>query len=804
MDVESVERAEEQLDLTPSPRLLEVLGDLPYKPWQCLAELIDNAFDDFLTDPDPEPQNRPTVRVTLPKASTSDEYAEVCVSDTGRGMTLERLQNALRAGYSSNTRYGHLGLFGMGFNIATARLGHVTEVRTTRAGDTDWLVAEINFQEMRSRDSFRVPLRREKKDDPLTHGTEIVVRRLKPEIRDSIKRPNTAYSVREKLGSVYSYLLRSEDPVPALPDSDLAGRGFQLYVNEKRVKPRLPCVWSAERSVDYRGNKISAIQTIARELPPAVACMACGHWHKIETDQCVECGSSELELRPRQVRGWLGIQRYLDATDYGIDFLRNGRKILMGDKSLFTWENLDTGESFMEYPIELPANQGRIVGEIHLDHAPVFYQKNDFDRSSRDWNDAVIMIRGEAPLQPEKARKRLYPENNTALALLFKGFRRNDPGLKCLIPGDGSKPLHQRARDWADKFRKDLPEYWDDSVWYQAVLEHEAIKNGPPIPPPAPKGPDGKGGLGRRTGLDDDSNDDKSKPPSADGPGNDSNSGPKPEPKPRVETEEKRYKRYRESARILSGLRGDITVPNVGKRSITVFETREPLAAADGRTVPCLVRSVQGNATEVYVNGNHEIFREYGREPRDYAVIELAEHLRTVSSSKEKITVLAAEITRQFSDQRITDSALRERAESLLDRIRGLLAPLAGQHAEDLWARLPQQGKLFAEREAARTEPKLDWRAATETGEFAAYLDASSIGALVRARPDLVLDGHVFATTWSNWSDEATKARQVGRVARLLDTIGEFLTNNGAKGRLELASTRLTLDMLDDELAQSE
>ncbi|MFF7235482.1 ATP-binding protein [Streptomyces collinus] len=801
MDVESVERAEEQLDLTPSPRLLEVLGDLPYKPWQCLAELIDNAFDDFLTDPDP--QSSPTVRVTLPKASTSDESAEVCVSDTGRGMTLERLQNALRAGYSSNTRYGHLGLFGMGFNIATARLGHITEVRTTRAGDTDWLVAEVNFQEMRSRDSFRVPLRREKKDDPLTHGTEIIVRRLKPEIRDSIKRPHTATSVREKLGSVYSYLLRSKDTVPDLPDGGLAGRGFQLYVNQTRVKPRLPCVWSADRSVDYRGSKISAIQTIERELPPAVACMACGHWHKIETDKCVECGSLELELRPRQVRGWLGIQRYLDATDYGIDFLRNGRKILMGDKSLFTWENLDTGESFMEYPIELPANQGRIVGEIHLDHAPVFYQKNDFDRASRDWNDAVIIVRGEAPLQPEKARKRQYSENNTKLALLFKGFRRNDPGLKCLIPGDGSKPLHQRARDWGDKFRKGLPEYLNDTVWYQAVLEHEAIKNGPPIPPFEPKGSDGKGDLGQRTGLDDGPDVDKSKTPSSGDSGGDS-SVIDPKPKPKTETEEERYNRYRDSARILSGLRGDIMVPNLGKRSITVFETREPLSAVDGRAVPCLVRSGQGNAVEVYVNGNHDIFREYGREPRDYAVIELAEHLRTVSSSKDKITVLAVEITRQFSDQRITDSALRERAESLLGRIRVLLAPLAGRHADDLWARLPQQGKLVAEREAARTEPKLDWRAATETGEFSAYLDAPSIAALVKARPDLLLDGRVFATTWSNWSDEATKARQVGRVARLLDTIGEFLTNNGAKGRLELASTRLTLDMLDDELAQSE
>ena len=35
------------LDLTPDPRILEVLGDIPFQPWQCMAELVDNSFDAF-------------------------------------------------------------------------------------------------------------------------------------------------------------------------------------------------------------------------------------------------------------------------------------------------------------------------------------------------------------------------------------------------------------------------------------------------------------------------------------------------------------------------------------------------------------------------------------------------------------------------------------------------------------------------------------------------------------------------------------------------------------------------------------
>lgn len=795
MSSELVERAEENLDLTPSPRLLEVLGDLPYKPWQCLAELVDNAFDDFLSDPDPDPQNRPTVSITLPKPSTADADAEVCVADTGRGMSLFQLESALRAGYSSNPRYGHLGLFGMGFNIATARLGHVTEVRTTRAGDHEWLIAEINFQEMRSRKSFKVPLRREPKDDALAHGTEIIVRRLKPEIRDVLKRTSTASSVRDRLGSVYSYLLRSENPVPELPDGSLAGRGFHLYVNTKRVKPRLPCVWSADRAVDHKGDRIHAIQIIDRELQPALACMSCGHWHKAEVDACVECGSSELELRPRRVRGWLGIQRYLDTADYGIDFLRNGRKILVSDKSLFTWENLDTAESIVEYPIEVPANNGRIVGEIHLDHAPVFYQKTDFDRSTRDWNDAVVMIRGEGPLQREKARQRNYPENSSPLGKLFKAFRRNDPGTKCLIPGDGTRAIHEQARRWAENFRKGLPEFLTDESWYQAVIDHEETKSGVRRDDADPAGTKE---LSQRTGLGLGVADSRVDPV-----------GSQPSPKARVkpievETEEQRFARYRARARPLAGLSGEITVANLGKRFITVFDTREPLKSADGRSVPTVARTGKGASVEVYVNGDHEIFREYGREPRDYAVMEIVEHLRALAGSKDKITSVAAEVTRQFPDQRVTDAALRERAEAILRQIRSLLGPIAAEHADELWSRLPQQGKLLAEREAASADPKLDWRAATATGEFATYVDAFSLATLVKSRPDLLLDGAVFAATWSSWNDDATKDRQAARVARLLDTVGEFLTNGGTKSRLELSITRLTLDMLDDELAPSE
>ena len=37
------------IDVTPNPRILQMLGQIAFEPWQCLAELIDNSVDAYLT-----------------------------------------------------------------------------------------------------------------------------------------------------------------------------------------------------------------------------------------------------------------------------------------------------------------------------------------------------------------------------------------------------------------------------------------------------------------------------------------------------------------------------------------------------------------------------------------------------------------------------------------------------------------------------------------------------------------------------------------------------------------------------------
>ena len=76
------------INIRPSARILRVLGDIEFQPWQCLAELVDNAFDDFLEihRTDERWPDGFKVSITLPKPSTPITEAEVVVTDSGRGM----------------------------------------------------------------------------------------------------------------------------------------------------------------------------------------------------------------------------------------------------------------------------------------------------------------------------------------------------------------------------------------------------------------------------------------------------------------------------------------------------------------------------------------------------------------------------------------------------------------------------------------------------------------------------------------------------------------------------------------------
>ncbi|WNI23965.1 ATP-binding protein [Streptomyces sp. ITFR-16] len=783
------------MKITPSARVLSMLGEIDFDEWQCVAELVDNPFDDFLDilRSGTEWPDGFTVSVTLP----SSPQGVLEVRDTGRGMSYDRLTRAVRAGWSGNDMHDKLGLFGMGFNISTARLGRRTRILTTRAGDTEWIGVEIDLDQIK--DDFEAKDITEPKSDPTQHGTRIIVDRLHRTRAEWLRRNGA--SLRNTLGSVYSWIL-TEHP-------------FDLYVGGTRVKPVRHCRWGDERYVLFNGKeRIPAYIPINERLQDGIACRDCGEWQIGSGDVCSVCGSVNLSVRERRIHGWLGVQRYLDKTEYGIDFLRNGRKIRRWDKQLFTWNNPDgvAGNEEPEYPVELAHQGGRLIGEIHLDHVPVTYQKDAFEYGDRSWLTAMELLRGLAPLQPQRARKLGYPENESPLALLFKGFRRNDAGLRYLVPGDGHKPVHADTRDWGRKFQAGVSEFQTDEHWWQAVLRHEEIKKrgkeartttsvpaqpdeqavlgalGLPVDIPA----SGAAQLGTESGAV------STVPAQA-----------TMAVKETTETRGERLARYESAASPHAYLSRSFGHPELGyvKVRTLLLKPGERLLDDHGLSAPVLLDQRSGNELTALVDPEHYAFRRFGADYADLLLVELAAVLKVRARSDWNPSQLVAAIRAESLQDSVLDgttvgaeardllSEIRERVAEVLDESGGYTA--AYGHLSD--------EQKFATEEAmiAAGRVGLVGRLGLDSG-FVHHVPALALVRLVEVMPASFMDGTVFRGPYFGVSSPSGKALSLARVTGCLADVATLGTFAGEATAPQLRRARLSIALLRDELAGEE
>ena len=460
------------IDITPSPRVLRMLGQVDFQPWQCLAELIDNAVDAFLTERDSGDHAQfPQVNVEIPSLSDiQDGHGVIRVSDNAPGMDPKHLENAVRAGFSDNNPADKLGLFGMGFNVATARLGSRTEVWTTKSDSSMWQGIRIDFDEIEETKSFQTPLllRPKTSVEHKRHGTEIVISKLDQQRVQYLRTPGGRRVTVDRLSRIYNKIMREI--------------GLKIVVLDKPLPFRDFCIWDKSRSVVHHAKgRIPAWMAIERNFGDRHYCEDCWVWLLDREQVCPACGTtSNLILRTRKVSGWIGIQRFFDAENFGIDLIRNGRIIEERSKSFFSWIDEEEDQILLEYPIEQIHWGGRIVGELNIDFVPLAsHQKDSFNRNSQEWRMVVEAVRGIGPILPRQRTSLGFPdENHSPLAKLHAGFRRGQPaGLRNLVPGDTKgKGFNIEPQQWAVQFWSGNPEYQSDEKWYQAVLTAESAR----------------------------------------------------------------------------------------------------------------------------------------------------------------------------------------------------------------------------------------------------------------------------------------------------------------------------------------
>jgi len=469
------------INVTPDPRILEVITHNPMPPISALCELIDNSIDSF----DVAKQNsieieNPLIDISLPsRAEIEGGIGRFVIRDNGPGLSKEEANDALKAGFSGHVKIGMLGLFGMGFNISTGKFGKKTVFKTSRKEDDKIFCVTIDLPQLCKEQTFNVPVEEIPKPVADYSGVEVEISGWWEE-----GTPNYGFikklvhigapKLREQIGRRYSTLLRKK---------------LQIKVKNGKCPVFHHCVWDVKRFVERRGyGRIRAREDFKETLRTEKRCYNCGNPVYAENDTCDSCGpEGNVKTRECEIRGWVGIQRFDDTDKFGIDFIRNGRAILIDEKdAVFTWTPEATGEKIKEYPVD--GIYGRIVGEVHVDHVPTDFTKTDFQRMSSEWTEVIKFLRGESSILPMTQQKYDEPENNSPVYKLFQGYRKvRRAGRTDMYMGywdeDKNKPersSREEVQEFYEKFLRNETGYGpnDDSEWWKLV-ERADIKPTP-------------------------------------------------------------------------------------------------------------------------------------------------------------------------------------------------------------------------------------------------------------------------------------------------------------------------------------
>lgn len=748
------------LDITPTPRILRTLGEIPFQTWQCIAELIDNSIDAFLSTRNisyDAPDQR--ISVTWSSDSVASSERTIEISDNACGMSIEQLQNAVRAGYSSNNPINNLGLFGMGFNISTARLGEVTTILSTRPGDADWVGVKIDFQKLIDARRFDAPIIRKPKTSPDESGTKITISKLRNGILSELSTKEN--DIRQRLEIVYAPLLNTQD--------------VSIFVKGKQLRPKNHCVWSESRYIRYNDQTIPARIPIDRNLGDALFDLSRNCYLTPDeaedyyvAQQQGQAWPANIIERSKRLTGWIGIQRYADPNDFGIDFIRNGRKILISDKTLFQYENPITGQKELQYPLELGTSiGGRIVGELNVDYLLPTYQKNDFDRSDNSWAQTVEALCGVGPFLPKSRKAMGFQEANTSpLGLLVNAYRRVDKGTKCLFaPNDV-------AKRYAAEFKKGLRDYIDDTLWWKAAQEEDqkqstggsrtttAVNTGD-VPSDDISSYLG-GGIATSTG-----NTAGNTNPAQTGLTSTPSGSTTTTPTPPVQETSKLDELIQRSS-IVSQLTGrNYRFGNVGSLNVRAYELNRGNIKYRGERKPCFFNSDGIDCDFVY-DPTHPMLTQYPITPKMLLLMYLSEKLKARDSLPDLVTVYSELVESTMAEAKIDRQTLQDRASSAFELLREKLRIALQNRTEEVVNCIHESTGEVEDTVASiiQNNPALlnAFQLNTAAGYDAIdYVPPKTLYRLVEKFPEDVFDGKALATPYLSINLRDSNATQRAR-----------------------------------------
>lgn len=835
-------------DFTPDPRVLIALTQTPIMPLDALCELIDNSIDSFSNSRlMGKVAEHPMIWIDLPKKSDLDKgFGVIRIRDNGPGMTTEQAEKAIKAGYSGNNSIDTLGLFGMGFNISTGKLGIKTRFTTARLEDDYCTKTTIDLEEINSTRSYQIQA--EQTDKPLNFesGTQIEINKWWPEghANHGFVYKLVGYGskkIKEEIGRRYATILRKNK--------------VQIFINNEPCIAFEHCVWGSNRSVVHKKfGSIPARYDFNHVLATHRRCIKCrAILHDGET-VCPSCGSTEIRTIEERISGWVGIQRFDDPNRYGIDLIRNGRAIKIGEKTAF-FDYVDEFQNVIkDYPIDSP--YGRIVGEVNMDFVPVDFLKQDFQRSSEEWLKAITFLRGDSSLQPKQEGA---DKNDSYIYKLYQGYRKvRTAGTTDMYMGywDAVERCPKRIsrdveREYYEKFLAKEPGYFDDSEWWKLV-ESASI---PPVSPMVTCPECGTQNLAEAEVCSVCNHIFKAKKciqcgeeiplSSTSCPKCGASQTPKVESawkcnvcgtmNPAGATECKSCHNVKGSTDPLSETEimkraikddelsiKDLSINLVNGQSSIAFSLEtyyvdDLQTAVSKRRLPLILfKSVNG--VRIIIDKSHPMFVRYGVSVVDAIASEVASYIydvnRTLSGNSEfTISNISWQLINTYWGNKleISEDGIKSKSHDLITSVKEQIAgSIDGNLADRLFSELTdQQQKLFVNEILNKNIPLSQIEKLKEKGNFISYVPDDFILHIFDVAPELFFDGKYWNSKYAVDIDtlspivvEEMKERTLKRYRNALECVIDFLTNS-TKDIIDLRRVESALAFLNEDRNQN-
>ncbi|SCY37121.1 ATP-binding protein [Flavobacterium caeni] len=757
----------EQFNLSPSPALLDLLGKIPFKGWQCVAELVDNSIDAIISNESLLQEYQKQISVHIPTKKGISENQPLVIEDWGIGMNSTQLENAVRAGFSSKKTSANLGLFGMGFNVATSRLANVVQIWTSTVEMDKEIGVCIDLREMKKEGSFYRP-KMERVKSNKSSGTRIEIFDFKDQAvgllqsKTIIKELQRAYS--EKIFDEYR---------------------LRILINNEEIKPFKFCVWDKTRTVKHKYEEVPAYIGIDKHWSDQMFCEECLTWiGDIPVDTslniaCPKCSSNGSIIRKNiSISGWVGIQRFSDVDHYGIDISRNGRILSKLDKTFFVWEEgkEDSPDKFdPEYPRDTTYAGGRIVGQLEANFVVPKYTKDDFERDDINWKRVINFIRGEMPLQPELGAQRGYKfPNHSPIGRLFSAYRKvNQPGAKTLCFGkENGNVDHITPKNWAQKFYGGDPEFQTDKKWWEAVVRAD-MKDGPPDFDPL-------------------------------------NPLPKPLPSPKLPdraNEPEIVEKFPGKKIFRKTLSFDLE-NTLGEKPFVL--TLMDYYPTENLELPIIFDSKGSMGKfDVYINNKHHMFLDFADGYEDLIFMEMAaKYSQLKNSDNWPVTRIYYELKLKYAPSTMLSVPnLVSNANKLMRKVQNKLIRGEGYQLPKIPS-LSQAEEISIKKKYIDLEKEalIDYNDLLSTTGFLKYIDLNYLFKFIDEFPELVYDGKVFDLPYSDLDSE-TKVHQKAKYSSYLSDVRWFmieLANEGdeavKKMKQEIIRNRYSIELLDERI----